>query len=110
MAWRSLRVQRTQRRRADVDDRTQRVADLLHEAGEVHHTVYRITDGADDDWASFYADWLIDHSELPDALGKAPVRSHLVHELVDADRAFTGGDGQGRWEDFYAERIVGRFG
>jgi hypothetical protein len=27
--------------------------------------VYRITGGADDDWASFYADWLIEHSELP---------------------------------------------
>ena len=52
-----------------MDERTQRVSDLLHEAGEVHHVVYRITDGADDDWASFYADWLIDHSELPDILG-----------------------------------------
>src|SRR5919197_1991165 len=38
-----------------MDDQTRRVADLLHEAGEVHHVVYRITDGADDDWASFYA-------------------------------------------------------
>jgi len=36
-----------------MDERTQRVSDLLHEAGEVHHIVYRITDGADDDWASF---------------------------------------------------------
>jgi hypothetical protein len=32
-----------------VDERTQRISDLLHEAGEVHHTMYRITDGADDD-------------------------------------------------------------
>ena len=58
-----------------MDERTQRVSDLLHEAGEVHHVVYRITDGADDDWASFYADWLIDHSELPETLGSAPTRS-----------------------------------
>jgi hypothetical protein len=26
-----------------------KVGDLLHEAGETHHTVYRIVDGADDD-------------------------------------------------------------
>jgi hypothetical protein len=69
-----------------MNERTQRVSALLHEAGEVHHVVYRITDGADDDWASFYADWLIDHSELPEALGRAPTRRHLVHELVESEQ------------------------
>lgn len=28
------------------------ISSLLHEAGETHHRVYRIVDGADDDWAS----------------------------------------------------------
>jgi hypothetical protein len=28
-----------------------RVADVLHEAAETHHVVFRIVDGADDDWA-----------------------------------------------------------
>jgi hypothetical protein len=88
-----------------MDERTERVSALLHEAGEVHHVVYRITDGADDDWASFYADWLIEHSELGEVLGGVPVRSHLVHELVECDRAYTGGG----WEDAYAARIVARF-
>ena len=32
-----------------------RIAALLHEAAETHHTVYRITDGDDPDWASWYA-------------------------------------------------------
>jgi hypothetical protein len=63
-----------------MDERTRRLSDLLHEAAEVRHVVYRITDGADDDWASFHADWLVDHSEPPDALGGAPTRSHLVRE------------------------------
>jgi hypothetical protein len=93
-----------------MDERTQGISDLLHEAGGVHHTVYRITDGADDDWASFYADWLIDHSELPERLGGPPTRSHLVHELVESERAFADAGSEGSWEDFYAERIVGRFG
>jgi hypothetical protein len=93
-----------------MDKRSRRVSDLLHEAGEVHHVVYRITDGTDEDWASFYADWLIDHSELSEMLGRAPTRSHLVHELVESERAFNAADGQARWEDFYADRIVDRFG
>jgi hypothetical protein len=92
-----------------MDERTARVSDLLHEAGEVHHVVYRITDGADDDWASFYADWLIDHSELPDTLGRAPTRSHLVHELVECERDFAKAAPGAPWEDFYADRIVDRF-
>ena len=52
-----------------MDETTEKISALLHEAGETHHTVYRITDGEDPDWASWYADWLIDHSELPDLLG-----------------------------------------
>jgi hypothetical protein len=93
-----------------MDERTQRVSDLLDEAGEVHHVVYRITDGADDDWASFYADWLIDHSELPELIGRAPIRSHLVHELVECERAFAETAPAARWQDVYADRIVARFG
>ena len=92
-----------------MDERLRRVSELLHEAGEVHHVVYRITDGADDDWASFYADWLIDHSELPETLGRTPIRSHLVHELVESERAFDAAKPGARWEDFYADRIVDRF-
>src|SRR5262249_47805540 len=46
-----------------------KVAELLHEAAETHHVVYRIVDGADDDWASWYADWLVRLSELPQLLG-----------------------------------------
>jgi hypothetical protein len=93
-----------------VDERTRSISELLHEAGEVHHVVYRITGGADDDWASFYADWLIAHSELPELLGSAPIRSHLVHELVESERAFELEERAEGWEDFYADRIVDRFG
>jgi hypothetical protein len=60
------------------------IAALLHEAAETHHVVYRIVDGDDPDWASWYADWLLDHSELPELMGTRPVRSHLVHALVSS--------------------------
>jgi hypothetical protein len=89
-----------------LDETTTKISALLHEAGETHHIVYRITDGEDDDWASFYADWLIEHSELPDLLGGAPVRSHLVAELVSLEAEVGAGEG---WEDGYAARLVERF-
>src|SRR5438477_11733608 len=81
------------------------VPDLLHEAGETHHVVYRIVDGDDPDWASWYADWLLDHSELPAILGRKPVRSHLVHALVQLDRDYLAAAPTERWEDWYAERL-----
>jgi hypothetical protein len=90
----------------DREERVGRTADLLHEAAETHHIVYRIVDGDDPDWASWYADWLLDLSELPDVLARRPIRSHLVHDLVDLDREFTSTARDGRWEDWYAKRLV----
>jgi hypothetical protein len=87
-----------------------KISALLHEAAETHHVVYRITDGDDPDWASWYADWLLDHSELPDELGGAPVRSHLVHALVQLDRDYTAEQPNDPWEDYYARRLAELFG
>ena len=89
-------------------DEASRIAELLHEAAETHHVVYRITDGDDPDWASWYADWLLDLSELPRLLGARPVRSHLVHALVQLDRDHTAAAPDERWEDWYAERLADR--
>jgi len=86
------------------------VANLLHEAAETHHVVYRIVDGDDPDWASWYAGWLLDLSELPQLLGATPVRSHLVYELVRLDRDYTAKPREERWEDWYTERLIERFG
>jgi hypothetical protein len=87
-----------------------RVADLLHEAAETHHQVYRITDGSDDDWASWYADWLVRLSELPTLVGRPPVCSELVHLLVQADRDHMREHPDETWERFYARRILDQWG
>ncbi|HSF26510.1 MAG TPA: hypothetical protein VLC50_03235 [Actinomycetes bacterium] len=92
--------------RTDVAARVEQVADLLHEAAETHHRVYRITDGADADWASWYADWLARLSELPEVLGREPVRAELTHELVAADHDYTATGATEPWEQFYAARLV----
>jgi hypothetical protein len=89
---------------------TGRIAELLHEAAETHHRVYRITDGEDADWASWYASWLVELSELPDVLGRRPVRSELVYLLVLVDKEFTGKQPPERWEDYYARRLAEHFG
>ena len=92
-----------------METTSEQVAALLHEAAETHHRVYRIVDGEDPDWASWYADWLVNLSELPTLLGRKPVRSELVYLLVGLDREYTSSAPAGSWEPFYAQRLLDHF-
>jgi hypothetical protein len=95
---------------ATMDERTTDVGELLHEAAETHHQVFRITDGADDDWASWYAEWLVRLSELPELLGAKVVRSELTYLLVRLDKEYTERRPAERWEDYYARELIRHFG
>ena len=85
-----------------MDGTEGQINDLLQEVSETHHRVFRIVDGADDDWASWYADWLINLSELPVLLGAKPVRSELVYLLVALDKDYGSGKQDQPWPAFYA--------
>jgi hypothetical protein len=85
------------------------ISALLHEAGETHHRVFRIVDGDDDDWASWYADWLVNLSELPALLGNKPVRSELTYLLVSLDKDYAASPPGEPWEAYYAQRIFDHF-
>jgi hypothetical protein len=93
-----------------MDDRVAKVSEILHEAGETHHVVYRIVDGDDPDWASWYSDWLLNLSHLPAVLGRKPVRSELTYLLVRLDKEYTERKPDQRWEDYYAEELVHSLG
>jgi len=90
-------------------DNADKISALLHEAAETHHVVYRITDGDDPDWASWYADWLTQHSELPDLLEVTPVRSELVYMLVRLDKQYTMESADEKWEQYYARGLLDHF-
>jgi hypothetical protein len=92
-----------------MDDAVEKVTELLRLAGETHHAVYRITDGADDDWATWYSDWLVNLSELPEILGKEPVRSELTHLLVRLGKEYDTEAGGQSWQRYYAQEIVRHF-
>lgn len=92
-----------------ADELAAKVSELLHEAGETHHVVFRIVDGADDDWATWYSEWLITLSELPDLLGAKPVRSVLTYLLVRLDKEYVERRPDERWEDYYAKELLAHF-
>ncbi len=90
-------------------DTLTQICELLHETSETHHRVFRITDGDDPDWASWYSDWLIDLSELPALLGVTPVRSELVYMLVKLDKEYVSAAQPASWEDYYARHLQEHF-
>jgi hypothetical protein len=90
-------------------DQIESVAALLKEAAELHHRVYRIVDGDDPDWASWYADWLSRLSELPQILRRTPIRSELIYMLVKLDQDFAKSKPDESWERFYARQLLEHF-
>ncbi|HEY1428405.1 MAG TPA: hypothetical protein VGF18_02455 [Candidatus Tumulicola sp.] len=91
------------------DDVSKRIADLLHQVGETHHIVFSDTDGNDEDWATFYSDWLLRHSDFGKLLGHVPVRSHLTRDLVELDEQFTAQSPTDPWPAWYAQRLIAKY-
>ena len=86
------------------------IAEVLHQVGEIHHAVFADTDGNDDDWATFYSDWLLAHSDLSRLLGRRPIRSHLTRDLVELDEQYASSAPSQPWPAWYAERLVTKYG
>ena len=93
-----------------ASDRIQEIADLLHEVGEVHHVYYSDTEGADDDWATFYSEWLLRRSRFPQLLARPPVRSGLTRDLVVFDEEYQSAGSSEPWPRWYAQRFVTKYG
>jgi hypothetical protein len=91
------------------EDTADKIAALLHQVGETHHIVFADTDGNDDDWASFYSDWLLAHSNLPKLLGRRPVRSHLTSDLVGFDAEYNKTAPSQPWPAWYAQRLIAKY-
>jgi hypothetical protein len=92
-----------------MSERITELGELLHQAAETHHVVFAITDGTDADWATWYSNWLVNLSRLPDVLGIKPARSELTYLLVGLDQEYTRTAPSERWEEFYARRLVEHF-
>ena len=81
------------------------ISEVLHLASETHHTVYKKVEGEDGDWAIWYANWIIELSDLPELLDKKFVKSELIYYLVKLDKDYNHEKPQEKWEDYYAERL-----
>jgi hypothetical protein len=90
---------------ASVND----LSDLLHEVAETHHLVWKITDGTDPDWASWYADHLLRLTHFSEMIGQPVVRSELVYLLVKLDKDYAAQQPSEPWESYYARQLSEHF-
>lgn len=86
------------------------IAALLHEAGEVHHVYYADVDGNDDDWATFYSEWLLARTKFPELLSRRPVRSSLTRDLVVCDEEYQAAGATDPWPGWYAAKLIAKYG
>ena len=79
------------------------LAELLREAGRRHHAAFAESDGADPEWALWYAAYL--QARLWDRLGRLLTRSEIVYSLIGSDREARE-KGIADWPPLYAERLL----
>jgi hypothetical protein len=77
--------------------------------GEAHHAAFEDTGGEDPDWASWYVDWLLEHSRICELLEGKPCGPELEAHLVALDRAYQREEPDEPWEVFYAKGFLRQY-
>jgi hypothetical protein len=89
-----------------MPEQVDRLARILERAEAVHAVVAERTGGADADWALFYAWWLLNWSDFPEALGRTPSLAELTVELTRLDARYRSGEADVAWPQAYAAWLV----
>ncbi|MEN8787870.1 MAG: hypothetical protein ABF295_00015 [Flavobacteriaceae bacterium] len=82
------------------------LATLLKETGQAHHQAYIKTDGADPEWALWYASHL--QNPLSDLMNREFTQSTIIYELVRIDK--TADIENAPWPEVYAMELLERYG
>ena len=88
----------------DDQERVHGLARLLAATARAHHEA---TGGANDDWATWYATEL--SGDIDGFVGYAPQVAEIAGWLTRLDEQQRSENPDGRWPQFYAERIVERY-
>lgn len=90
-----------------MDEAITKLAELFMETGHAHHQAYIETDGADPDWAVWYADYLYD--KLPDHLGVQPHKSEIIYLLMRLSYVQPMDAPSAKWPRYYAKWLLERY-
>lgn len=83
------------------------LAALFEETGQAHHEAFAATDGADPDWAIWYANHI--QARVAELLGTEHSKTELVVALVDAEAEHQARFPDEPWPRFYAKFFCERY-
>ena len=89
------------------DKLTDELANLLNETAEAHHKAFATTNGVDDEWPIWYADYLLDKMRI--ILNSKFTKCELIYILVSAEKENGLLAPGAYWPRFYANFIVSRY-
>jgi len=89
------------------NDAKTRLAQLLSEAGEAHHHYEtEVLKQRDNDWAGWYAEYLMQHG-AGNSLKEPLAVDQVAARLNEYAAAYAAQKPSGTWQDYYAERLAG---
>lgn len=90
-----------------MSEKLENLAKLFMETGEAHHQAYIETDGADPDWAIWYADYL--HDKLSEHLGVTLTKSDIIYQVMRISYLQAQDAPQSNWTRYYAKFLLERY-
>ena len=91
----------------DRSNTIREVTELLKQTGEAHHKAFEATDGADPDWAMWYAEHLTEH--LRPLLETELSQAEVVCALMQAADEHQARAPDQPWPEYYSALVVERF-
>lgn len=91
-----------------MEDKIRRLADLLGKTKQAHLEAYIETNGADPEWPTWYADYLVD--KLPEHLGVALTRSDIADQMVHLSQKQPQDAPDADWARYYAQSLLQQYG
>ena len=90
-----------------MEEKVTQLAGLFMETGQAHHQAFHETDGADPDWAVWYADYLFE--KLPEHLGVQLNKSDIIYLLVHLSYLQAMDAPGAKWPKYYAKYLLQRY-
>jgi hypothetical protein len=90
-----------------VDDLLNKLTELFEQTGKAHHDAFAAVDGADDDWPTWYADYLM--NKIPALKGKSFTQNELADLLTQLSKQHAQSASGTPWPSYYAKFFVDHY-
>ena len=80
---------------------------LFTQSARAHHEAFVATDGDDDDWPIWYAEFL--QKPLSEILDTQFTKSNLIYCLMNADFEFTAREIDTQWQKYYSKHFIDHY-